>query len=745
MSSSPKLQVDLPKIDVLAWPDGETAGSEAVQFSLGELQIVLGRWRDSAAANDWVSERLTRLSIHPVPLGLTPERGWIGRFPLYCALWCQPASETLVRLGRIAQSALVAACVSIAESHHALTNYAPAVLSAGLAVRHLLQGNIDETRLDALRSADSMEDVHFHILSLISTHLTEHDVSRIRGLSTLLGYAVTERVPRSGSSRSRAMRKTRSGQDKDSPFPAYAELEDTYAPRLDEDGGAPIPEFVGRRIALLPPDNRAQGLRVISTRQAYFRARQASRAIQTRAQGLLAASDRLQLVDISALNTAISELLKNKPSVSTDLESGLVLLTASLLLGCPASQLSTITIRQSHSLDLHKPHRKSLLTPTHWILPVTKLPSAYVPPLSDRELYRAPVACIVLRLPDLPFRDVIEHYFKKLPALFEMSRADILADSACRYINSMHNARLTPSRVAGFLERQIYAMTGDWADAAFFITGVSDSAEARRYYYAPRHDYVSGRYDEVWRAVEQVLGLRRSTVQVQQIGAGACVGSAACPTLAAVRQMVHEQIRICRETRVGRPNFKRQASRHNALALYTWLMLMWLSGARAVDDAINLSLYDSATGLLQLSDKDTDEYYASRLAWMPDVAQQQINVYLQHVELLTLDYPGTLPRQLFFIAENNNTLEPLTLRRVRGKLDPDYPFPLNAQRHFLRTELRERGTPAECVDALLGHGSSGQEPYGTHTCYSARELITELREPLTRISDQCGWKVLAKL
>lgn len=204
--------------------------------------------------------------------------------------------------------------------------------------------------------------------------------------------------------------------------------------------------------------------------------------------------------------------------------------------------------------------------------------------------------------------------------------------------------------------------------------------------------------------------------------------------------MVQTQVHICRKAQVGRPGRLRTCRRHNALALYTWLMLTWMTGIRPVNESIQLASFDPHSAMLFVADKETDAYCASRLVWIPSLGRRQIEKYLESAERVSEEFDRDYPHELFFVQASGKRM-PLTMSAIRRGLRA-YPFRLNAQRHFLRTELRERGTPAQSVDALLGHGGNGHEPYARHSAFSGGQMARELQGPLQELIQTCGWVTL---
>ncbi|MCH4813652.1 hypothetical protein [Vreelandella neptunia] len=68
--------------------------------------------------------------------------------------------------------------------------------------------------------------------------------------------------------------------------------------------------------------------------------------------------------------------------------------------------------------------------------------------------------------------------------------------------------------------------------------------------------------------------------------------------------------------------------------------------------------------------------------------------------------------------------------------------PLNINRHYLHTRLKESDLSSEVVDAFMGHWDSGQEPWASYSTFCPREyqhLIASVIQPLMV---QQGWKAL---
>ena len=104
-----------------------------------------------------------------------------------------------------------------------------------------------------------------------------------------------------------------------------------------------------------------------------------------------------------------------------------------------------------------------------------------------------------------------------------------------------------------------------------------------------------------------------------------------------------------------------------------------------------------------------------------------------------------LPTDRMYFLLSSGKWERVTVASMRRILGPTYPIRLNAQRHWMRTRLRELNAPVHAIDALLGHGALGQEPYAGYSAYSPGQLRDELKEPIRKLAGIAGWRVVRGL
>lgn len=68
--------------------------------------------------------------------------------------------------------------------------------------------------------------------------------------------------------------------------------------------------------------------------------------------------------------------------------------------------------------------------------------------------------------------------------------------------------------------------------------------------------------------------------------------------------------------------------------------------------------------------------------------------------------------------------------------------PLNINRHYLHTQLKERGLASEVVDAFMGHWDAGQAPWDNYSTFCPREYCALIAPAIEKLMKAQGWKAL---
>jgi hypothetical protein len=199
---------------------------------------------------------------------------------------------------------------------------------------------------------------------------------------------------------------------------------------------------------------------------------------------------------------------------------------------------------------------------------------------------------------------------------------------------------------------------------------------------------------------------------------------------------------------------------HNDITVYTVMMLGFATGYRAVHDPLlQEAEFDRTTGFAVISDKDGDDFYNSRIVWLPGFCLKQLDYYNEHLALLQkklfhynqelffkVRQKSVTGRQsnrynpsLFILEENCNdlSLQPKTLQLLIT--NAKYFLPVNSNRHYLRTNLLALGCPIEVINALMGHWIRGIEPWGRYSGLSPLVYREELIKHLVPLLEEDGW------
>jgi hypothetical protein len=174
---------------------------------------------------------------------------------------------------------------------------------------------------------------------------------------------------------------------------------------------------------------------------------------------------------------------------------------------------------------------------------------------------------------------------------------------------------------------------------------------------------------------------------------------------------------------------------HNTLTLYTLLILNISTGHRPVRHPFHsINCFDLQVGTVFISDKEVRSAQSARVIKLPDIALMQLRHYIQHLESIrpycrntgaanTEHIDGALNgSKPFFILFVGRDLISITPKILSDFLDNILPLPLNWNRHFMRTWLREQGIESSMVDAWMGHVGSGGEPFSRYSGLAMTDL-----------------------
>lgn len=722
-------------------------------------------------------------------LRLLPMRGDITRRPIFAALAAQPGDAVRPALVRTMQAFLLVAAAKreilvLGDEYHS------PIKSAGLSTRKIAKHGLRDEMDRGICAAQSVGELCDLIESWLSPVadrsggdfeepeqepivLTDYEEKVMQGLLTLLWDAEHDRDPRhrqpSATGRTQEKRTTRielSGSaDDEGGKRALSAVIDT---RLD------VSEQKKRRNQSLPPveefGSRAALAEYGSTRNPRFPAdqmteRQANRRIILKARGYKSSQqwtpNRTEILHPPALQALLALDKSRDPKSIVRWE----MLALMLFTGCTVGDIQKFKVWADPGEMFEDPGGLGIIAETGMlIMPFHDLPQSWQPHKAleryfDRpdhrieKHYRCPGRQILLRFPS--YFEVGERLLQRARRqgsrrLFHRLREDDLErvtaalESYINDLNIRHHTALTLIRISRHLANSVYALGGDIAEALALSHQHKDSNDPRLYYYAPSVGHLARQYDRVWDPLARIMNGSSGLADDYGLLDDTHIGSAAVPLLPRIRSDV---VTLANQVG-GQMAIRGRRSRsswwlvHNVFTAYVIRQVQWMTGIRAVRDPIELQNYDSRSGFLRINDKDSADNYGARVVWLIPAVQRQVQVYLQRTELAAKARSEDPANLAFRFIEWGGQIIDVSWAALEQFTTCEFPYAPNAHRHYQRTRLRELGIDAGYVDAWLGHGGIGREPYARHSAITPQDVRLALAPALETIWKELGWQVL---
>ena len=755
--------------NLLGAPDDSHPDWAQVRHTMSRILAEVQTLTSRATVASWLVAPLRQMAV-PAPtsasetLRTTPSRGCITDYPVFAALATQPVAEQ-VELARKLQ-ALYLVSVALREYHIVRGWYRSSVASAGRACRRVSRGSYSDKRIGAIiRRSSSPESMcnQLEKLQRSKRELIEKDWRVVSALLPLLRYIRDDRDPPKKQAGGKRKSKPRTIANVD-PIDEHA-ARNPYAvvdERPDEETRAELrseglyPEYETTRETLYAEQPRSRNpafsAEHLSEYQAYQRLDLRARAFKTSQQQV---PNRRETLFGPAVEPLLCPPGPVAPSNRTDQDWTLdTLLGFMLLTGCSAEELHDVRVWGLISqVPRHLPAMGISLQFKELVVPVSVLPESWRPDSEFRLHFRKSASRIHLRIPThLPIGERIVNWASRRSddgflceqSLGPTDQLSKKLENRVSQLNDAHHTHLTLNRISLFLSSAVYALDGDMAEALLLSNRHRRSNDPRLYYYSTQNDHLQHQYGRLWGAKPPPPTPDDTRRQALVGSLNPDIGSAAVPyrdSICALVQAMKQQISDRMAGR-GRRTASRWRGIHNALTAYVIRQIQWMTGIRAVRDPVELPLYAPRSGFLGVIDKDSNDEYGARVVWLIEPVQQQIETYLQYVDSATRSIFGEADREAAFrfIGEGQKILQ-VNQRRLECFL-PDYPFASNSHRHYLRTRLREKGVDGGIVDAWMGHGGIGAEPYARHSAMSPVVMRDAAGEALNAIWQELGWEVL---
>lgn len=401
----------------------------------------------------------------------------------------------------------------------------------------------------------------------------------------------------------------------------------------------------------------------------------------------------------------------------------------------------------------------------------TKLPIAVQKLLAHEQFSGVAVdtaGCFLVKLPAMVNPVIYDFYMRwrrraseRETMAFRDNKADHRGSikSLLQGVNRQHHTRWTEARIGSVMAGTLRLVTGDLADI-HYITGTSPTHSAVAVHYDSRDPAeLAEIFHKAVAHIAEFSGIPGAAVQPHDVNQQTPVnlGSRLNLTSQHVSALSDELKRRLRASLRTRDLLES----HNRMVTYVTAMLGFATGYRNVTSPLNEKCQiNRALGLLIISDKDDDREYHARLVPVVERILEQLKAYdehlvtlasklyqhpnLQHIVMDIVQSEVSRYSYLFYITPEFR-FTPVSPGRLRTYMPEGWSLPLNTNRHFLRTQLRRRGCPAEYVDYFMGHWERGEEPYNPYSMVSPREISNALLPHLDALMKECGWTIMQGL
>lgn len=197
---------------------------------------------------------------------------------------------------------------------------------------------------------------------------------------------------------------------------------------------------------------------------------------------------------------------------------------------------------------------------------------------------------------------------------------------------------------------------------------------------------------------------------------------------------------------------------HNAYTEYSLALMLYATGHRPVNDPLCFrSQLDEVAGFALFDDKASNESRRYRLSYLPDVAQQQMIYYLEHLSSLLAYLKNRRQPELRAALEqilSGSRSQKLPLffylraGRVEGIGHVDIssmfrrysPVPGNIHRKWIATTLTKQKAPSWLTACCLGHMETRVLPNGNFCHESHLEIRQHINNHLNPALLAAGWQ-----
>jgi len=334
---------------------------------------------------------------------------------------------------------------------------------------------------------------------------------------------------------------------------------------------------------------------------------------------------------------------------------------------------------------------------------------------------------------------------------------ELTAKKKLTELRNKRTNRSTLSRIRNVLFQQLMYINNDEI-AALTIIGTEYDRPLSGLYYTSFQ--VKDLVDQYRSAITQLFSGDNFPSIIKNHNQFSDIGSPLSVSIEMIQKMVNELKNRCTNSNSGTRDLAKIIRAHNDFTNYTLMMLLFSSAHRSVNDPFySNNCFIPSKNILLITDKLEMQEHEGRSVWLGDIAMSQYRAYLKHLDGLacaikkynpdlennikSLTQPclkQTLPFFFYLTAKGWTSIKPSNLK---GQLGDAWQLPLNTNRHFLSTQLRQLGVSAEYISYQLGHVRTGQLPHGQFSLLSPDDVGKQLIPALTQLEKSCEWESIS--
>lgn len=320
--------------------------------------------------------------------------------------------------------------------------------------------------------------------------------------------------------------------------------------------------------------------------------------------------------------------------------------------------------------------------------------------------------------------------------------------------------RLTLHTIQTYMERQLSrANDGDVATAMLTLGKKIYLARSKVHYSSFNEFYLQDIYIRTCNRIKHSTALNSDEPPPLPFEKSSNVGTPLRPQKEAVRNVIENIIKKINEQRDNVFTTDGLFAFHNLYTTYTVLLTAYATGFRAIKTPfIKSHMIDNKTGFAVIADKTTRDNYHSRMVWVPEKCQRQGAYYEQHLESLRLHLKKIPEKKTYKFIVYLDAITPfffnsktLTPEEISPKtLGPylrchGYFVKMNAQRHFIKSELQENGCPVDAIETFLGHWNLGQEPWSKSSALHPYDYLVTIQKYLPSLLKRLSFQSIEGL